>query len=208
MEITKQEWIGEGSNTICDHSRSDDDSDCTWSTGDDNTLTCPVKDKVRSVDNSLDPSRNSWRLRKPDETFLQCVQEHSSQFSIVGGIDALFGTDLSESFLGNFVGGNDITGLVVGLTGSSTSNATEGLATATSIGAEHAAVWGVGKPMTMTGPGGLQRLIPRVGRPARIIGATRGLKALSKTVGFLEGWGEVKLGIDAVLAGALAVACR
>jgi hypothetical protein len=149
--------------------------------------------------------RDKFLLRKPGETFLQCVQANSSKFSLAGVFDSVFKTHVSETFLGNLAGGNDITGLVVGLTGTSDSNATEGLAAVTTESATHGVLAGIGKPLVTSGPHSLQRLFPRVGRPAQALLRRAALREAAEA---LSGYGEAKLAIDAVFAGALAVACR
>ena len=144
-------------------------------------------------------------LRRSGESFLQCVQRNSSKFSVAGLLDAVFGASISESFLGNLVAGNDITGLVVGLTGSSESNATEGVAAVTSGSLTHVVPEATGSPFLTSGPNGLQRLFPKVGRPAQALLRSGALK---ETLEAVSGAAQVKLGVDALFAAALAVACR
>jgi len=64
---------------------------------------------------------------------------------------------------------------------------------------------GMGVPSVTSGPRGLQRLFPKVGRPAQALLRPKSVtKALAKTAEVLEFKGAVDLG----LAGALAFACR
>jgi RHS repeat-associated protein len=58
-------------------------------------------------------------LRVPGETFTQCMTANAGEYSLVGGIDDLFGSNLKSSAIANFFGGNAITSLFYGEAGDS-----------------------------------------------------------------------------------------
>jgi RHS repeat-associated protein len=66
------------------------------------------------VGNDPNDFTDPFGLDKNKQTFNQCMAANASNFSLVGGVDAIFGTSFRNTIVGGLLGGNSITGLLYG----------------------------------------------------------------------------------------------
>jgi hypothetical protein len=148
-------------------------------------------------------------LRQAGESFGDCVKRNSSNFSMVGLAENALSaagveTGISESFVGNLLAGNDVTGVAFVFVGDE-ETAEESLAASLSASTSMAVPSAVEKPLTVGGKSGVQRLFPPRGRPPqallRVTKLTKAVKA-AKAANLFKG------AVDLGFTGALAIACR
>jgi len=172
-------------------------------------------------------------LDKKKKGFDRCLKENAHNYSLVGFVDLvtgsiapyldLEGTDLSESVLGNVVGGNDVTGIALLLVGDP-ENAPEAIGAVATKGTEigliggYGFAGGIGQPLLVGGQvtGGpyIQNFLGwsktgklYAGGPGRPAQALLRSGNLTKAVKLAKAAAELKAAIDLGLAGALAIDC-
>jgi len=125
-------------------------------------------------------------------------------FSLVGIADRVFGTNARDTFLGNLIGGNDVTGVASIFTGD---DPTGSLASAVSVSAGNGLKNGIGTPLRIGGntAPAFRTLFPRLGRPAQSLLRSKGLSTALGTVADVL---DFKLEVDVALTVGLLAACR
>ncbi|MDP9171087.1 MAG: RHS repeat-associated core domain-containing protein [Acidobacteriota bacterium] len=139
------------------------------------------------------------------QTFSQCMAANASNFSLVGGVDKIFGTSFSNTFVGGLLGGNAITGF---LYGSAEDNAQTGISNTPEIlSRSMGAVTTYGRrtstimSLNLAGKGGLPQALGTSGTALRGAIGTAG-KVLGLGLSF-----EERLAVDAAFTGAEVAYC-
>ena len=152
-------------------------------------------------ENGPDPSQSG--NGDPTEARDHCFTENMSRFSLVGIVDTVARTNYRNTFAGNLIGGNDVTGLASIL---STEDPKGSLASAIAISTEKGVEKGIGTPLRIGGntAPAFRPLFPRLGRPAQALLRS---KALSTTLGTTLDVLDGKLVLDAGLTIAWEFSC-
>jgi hypothetical protein len=152
---------------------------------------------------TMDDAINPVMSLKPNVG--DCMKRNAHWYSTVGVIDLVAGTNWSDTWWGNAIGGNDVTGAAFVFVGDD-ENGSESLGTAIYTGAQKGVVGGIGKNLMKGGNKGnvFQTLIQKRGRPSQVLARSARFRKLLKMAHALA---ELKEAVDLGLSGALAVNC-